>query len=289
MEGFGIKQSDAERSLIYKTTAFNSDLKKAENLFTSPLLKGGRVSPEDIISLYQYSESRRFHTLKKMAKDVEAMRNLGMPDYKIRKEIEKRKGLGKDVVNDLILGVYTPKKPSEFFVTRMGEINRDLNQKEGRSVPNPFYLALSSLNNIINKNRRIDLIDGSLSMSDLAVEGMAKGGRVGMENGGEAGDKELAASVWVTEPEPVKQSFEYDFNKYYESGIWMGKVKEEAPQATEAPKQPLPPTPPVNANAIKDMRVNANVMQTGLTPTEQALLSPEEQVMRLKQRGIARA
>ena len=289
MAGFGIKQSDPERSLIYKTTAFNSDLKKAENLFTSPLLKGGRVSPEDIISLYQYSESRRFHTLKKMAKDVEAMRNLGMPDYKIRKEIEKRQDLGKDVVNDLILGVYTPKKPSEFFVTRMGEINRDLNQKEGRSVPNPFYLALSSLNNIINKNRRIDLIDGSLSMSDLGVEGMAKGGRVGMENGGEAGDKELAASVWVTEPEPVKQSFEYDFNKYYESGIWMGKVKAEAPQATEAPKQPLPPTPPVNANAIKDMRVNANVMQTGLTPTEQALLSPEEQVMRLKQRGIARA
>ena len=283
LAGFGIKQSDPERSLIYKTTAFNSDLKKAENLFTSPLLKGGRVSPEDIISLYQYSESRRFHTLKKMAKDVEAMRNLGMSDYKIRKEIEKRKGLGKDVVNDLMLGVYTPKKPSEFFVTRMGEINRDLNQKEGRSVPNPFYLALSSLNNIINKNRRIDLIDGSLSMSDLGVEGMAKGGRVGMQEGGEAGDEELAASIWVTEPEPVKQSFEYDFNKYYESGIWMGKVK------TEAPKKPLPQTPAVDANAIKDPKVNTNVMQTGLTQTEQALLSPEEQLMRLKQRGIARA
>jgi len=118
---------------------------------------------------------------------------------------------------------------------------------------------------------------------------MAKGGRVGMQEGGEAGDEELAASIWVTEPEPVKQSFEYDFNKYYESGIWMGKVKAEAPQATEAPKQPLPPTPPVNANAIQDMRVNANVMQTGLTPTEQALLSPEEQSIRLRQRGIARA
>ena len=287
LAGFGIKQSDPERSLIYKTTAFNSDLKKAENLFTSPLLKGGRVSPEDIISLYQYSESRRFHTLKKMAKDVEAMRNLGMSDYKIRKEIEKRKGLGKDVVNDLMLGVYTPKKPSEFFVTRMGEINRDLNQKEGRSVPNPFYLALSSLNNIINKNRRIDLIDGSLSMSDLGVEGMAKGGRVGMQEGGEAGDEGLAASVWVTEPEPVKQSFEYDFNKYYRSGIWMGKVK--APEAPEAPKKPLPQTPAVDANAIKDPKVNTNVMQTGLTQTEQALLSPEEQLMRLKQRGIARA
>ena len=63
----------------------------------------------------------------------------------------------------------------------------------------------------------------------------------------------------------------------------MEKVK-----APEAPKQPLPPTPPVNANAIQDMRVNANVMQTGLTQTEQALLSPEEQVMRLRQRGLSR-
>jgi len=64
----------------------------------------------------------------------------------------------------------------------------------------------------------------------------------------------------------------------------MGKVK-----APEAPKQPLPPTPAVDANAIKDPMVNANVMQTGLTPTEQALLSNEEQVMRLRQRGIARS
>ena len=165
----------------------------------------------------------------------------------------------------------------------MGEINRDLNKKEGIRVPNPFYRALPSINQIINKNRRLNLLDDNINFSQLAAEGMAKGGRVGMENGGEAGDEGLAASVWVTEPEPVKQSFEYDFNKYYRSGIWMEKVK-----APEAPKQPLPPTPPVNANAIQDMRVNANVMQTGLTQTEQALLSPEEQVMRLRQRGLSR-
>ena len=51
---------------------------------------------------------------------------------------------------------------------------------------------------------------------------------------------------------------------------------------------PLAATPPINANAIQDMRVNANVMQTGLTPTEQALLSPEEQAIRLRQRGLSR-
>ncbi len=170
LAGFGIKQSDPERSLIYKTSEFSSNLKKSENLFTTPLLKGGRVSPEDIINGYQYSEQARFQTLKKMAKDIEAMRKLGMPDYKIRKELDKRRGLSKGIISNLMLGTYTPKRPSDFFITRTGEINRDLNRKEGVSIPNPYIKALPSLNGIINKNRRIDLIDGDLSMSDLMFE-----------------------------------------------------------------------------------------------------------------------
>jgi hypothetical protein len=170
LAGFGIKQSDPERSLVYKTSDFSSSLKKSENLFTSPLLKGGRVNPDEIISRYQYSEQARFQTLKKMAKDIEAIKQLGMPEYKIRKELEKRRGLSKNVVSSLMLGVYTPKRPSDFFITRMGEINRDLNKKEGTSVSNPYIKALPTLNGIINKNRRIDLIDGDLSMSNLMFE-----------------------------------------------------------------------------------------------------------------------
>jgi hypothetical protein len=284
--GFRSVQSNPERSLVYKTTSFASDLKKAENLFTSPLLKGGRVSPGDILSRYQYSEARRFHTLKQMAKDVEPMKHLGVPDWKIRQEIEKRKGLGKDVVSNLMLGTYTPKSPSEFFVTRMNEINIDLNQKEGISVPNPYYQVLPSILDIINKNRGLNLLNENVSFSGLGAEGMAKGGRVGMQQGGEAGDKELAASIWATEPEEVKQSFEYDFDKYYASGVWMDKLQQEAPPVEKAPKAPLPETPPVDPKLVSQM-VNTNVMQTGLTPTETALLSNEEKVIRLKQRGMA--
>ena len=133
------------------------------------------------------------------------------------------------------------------------------------------------------------LLDGNLTMSDLRTEGMAQGGRVGMENGGEAGDKELAASIWQTEPEEVKQSFEYDFNKYYASGVWMDKLSQKAPPVQEtakAPATPLPETPPIDPKLVSQM-TNTNVMQTGLTPTEMALLSNEEKVIRLKQRGIA--
>ena len=49
---------------------------------------------------------------------------------------------------------------------------------------------------------------------------------------------------------------------------------------------PLPPTPTVNPAIIQPMQ-QATLSQTGLTPTEQALLSPEEQAIKLRQRGLA--
>ena len=287
LAGFRTIQSDPERALIYKTSRFNANLKKADNLFTTPLIRGGRVSPQDVLGRYQYSEARRFHFLKEMARDVDAMRKLGVSDSKIRKELSKRRGLGKDVIRDLMLGHYTPKRPSDFFVRRMAEINRDLNQKEGENIPNPYRIALPSINRIINKNRRVDLLNDNVNFSQLAAEGMAQGGRVGMEDGGEPGDKALAANIWATEPEQVKQAFNYDFEQYFASGVWMEKAQMQAPKQPEP--QASPQSPQVSANAIQDMKVNANVMQTGLTPTEHALLSPEEQGIRLRQRGMGRA
>ena len=139
---------------------------------------------------------------------------------------------------------------------------------------------------IINKNRGINLLDDDISFSELSPQGLNKGGRVGMEDGGEPGDKALAANIWATEPEPVKQAFNYDFEKYFASGAWMEKAQMQAPKQPEP--QASPQSPQVNANAIQDMKVNTNVMQTGLTPTEHGLLSPEEQSIRLRQRGMGR-
>jgi len=168
--GFRAVKSDPERALQFKISSFGSSLKKSENLFTSPLLRGGRVTPQDILEGYQYSEARRFHVLKQMAKDVEAMRDLGVEDNIIRKKLEARKGLGKEVVNSVLFGEYTPKRPSDFFITRMNEINNDLNEKEGVNIDNPYYKALPSINNIINKNFKINLLDDDISFSQLGFE-----------------------------------------------------------------------------------------------------------------------
>ena len=170
LAGFRTQQSNPERSLTYKTTDFTRSLKKTENLFTSPLLRGGRVSSKDILDKYQYSESRRFQTLKEMAKNIDAMKKLGMSDYKIEERLKARKGLSKEVVENLMTGRYTPKEPSKFFEERITEIHNDLNNKQEISLPNPFYEALPSINEIINKNRGVDLLNEEITLSDLGTQ-----------------------------------------------------------------------------------------------------------------------
>jgi len=54
------------------------------------------------------------------------------------------------------------------------------------------------------------------------------------------------------------------------------------------PTPPLPDLPQINpANFNKEVMNQGAIGTTGLTSTEQALLSPEEQAIRLRQRGQA--
>ena len=64
--------------------------------------------------------------------------------------------------------------------------------------------------------------------------------------------------------------------------------EEEIPApAPVAPETPLPITPTPNLNMGSLQQMDTPLSQTGLTQTEQALLSPEEQSIRLRQRGMA--
>ena len=151
-------QADPERSMQYMVTHFGSGLKRADNLFIKDLLRGGRITPENIINRYKYSESRRFAVLKEMYQDILAARELGMPDWKIEDELKKRKGLPRAVIQELLRGVYTPKEPTKFFEDRMMEITLDLNEKEGVNLPNPYYEALPTIFEMIGENSGIDLL-----------------------------------------------------------------------------------------------------------------------------------
>jgi len=262
--GFRGQSSDPEKALIYMTTKFGRDLKNDENLFTSPLLKGGRVTPEDITTGYKYSESRRFATLKDMYKNIDAARTLGVSNSKIRNRI-KRKGLSAEVTSDLMLGVYTPKKPSDFFKKRIGEINRDLNQKEGVDTVNPYITSIPDINQIINNNRRLNLLEEAPAFFE--ENEFAEGGRVGMQEGTEdpqENNKKVASKIWIQEPEEVKKMFEYDFREYFASGVWMKNMQQE-----------VQPEAPSNTNPIVNSKIApSTVAQLGAPGTNTNLTQP---------------
>ena len=159
--GFRSINSDPEKALTFMTTKFLRDLRSSDNLFTAPLLRGGRVSKEDIINAYKYSQAQRFATLKDMYKNIEAARTLGISNAKIANKV-KRKGLKKEVFEQLMRGKYTPTRPNDFFITRIAEINRDLNKKEDINLRNPYLEAISDLNDIIRDNRNVSLSDGEI-------------------------------------------------------------------------------------------------------------------------------
>ena len=273
--GFRSQKSDPEKALIYMSTKFGRDLKKDENLFTTPLLKGGRVTPEDIITSYKYSESRRFATLKDMYKNIEAAKTLGVQDYKIRKKI-KRKGLSKDTLRDLMLGVYTPKKPSDFFKKRIAEINRDLNQKEGVDTPNPYILSIQDINQIINNNRRLNLLEETPMFFE--ENEFAKGGRVGMQEGTEnpeENNKKIASKIWIQEPEEVKKMFDYDFREYFASGVWMKSIQQEIKPETQS-----------NTNPVVRSNIEPSNVQLAASGTNQALSKPYDQLSSIEKEQI---
>ena len=64
-------------------------------------------------------------------------------------------------------------------------------------------------------------------------------------------------------------------------------IREIAPEAKTSPQLFTPEVNPTLVGQGANTVANPNVMQTGLTSTEMALLSDEEKAMRLKQRGYA--
>jgi hypothetical protein len=85
---------------------------------------------------------------------------------------------------------------------------------------------------------------------------------------------------------PVLREMVEQFNNMPLDKPFRFKLNDFVPETETQNRSALPETPPINSAIIQPVQ-QASVSQTGLTPSEQALLSPEEQAIRLRQRGMA--
>ena len=250
---------DPERSMGFKIGDFQRGIRNSRREFTGGffgLLRGGSIDPEDVVDRYIKSNRARFKVMQNMYKDIKAAETLGVSRSVLSKQFQDRQ-IGQAAFNSLERGRFIPYYPSEDILKRFSDIARDL------SEPNAF---VSSRPEILDIRR--DLLRTGLDQR-FAVGGHVLGPQL---------SNSLKESIPILQ-DINKQMRQLSLEDEFSVDV-RGYFQEE-----EIVTPPLPPQPQPNQKVV----MPPNPLQPindGLTPTERALLSPEEQTMRLKQRGF---
>jgi len=131
---------DPSKSLNYKITNFKDGVRDARNLFTKETLKGGVVTPEQIVDAYINSNRALYEINRRMFLDIDAAKTLGMSSESIG---ENMIGRGeKRAFGFLEEGLFRPYSVSrdvaELFDIRAAEIG----------APNAFEQAIDVIDRI---------------------------------------------------------------------------------------------------------------------------------------------
>lgn len=79
-----------EKSFNYKITDFKKGIRDSRNLFTSATLKGGVVTPEQIVDAYINANRALYETNRELFLDMEAAKTLGMSEDKLAQNMISR-------------------------------------------------------------------------------------------------------------------------------------------------------------------------------------------------------
>jgi len=258
---FGLRaiKIDPERSMGFKIGDFQRGIRNSRREFTGGffgILKGGSIDSKDVINKYIASNRARFNVMQNMYKDIKAAETLGVSRSVLSNQFQERQ-VSQTAFNALNRGRFIPYYPSDDILRRFSDIARDLGE------PNAYVSA------------RPDILD---IRSDLLRTGLDQKFAVGGHVIGPQLNRALKESIPILQ-DINKQMRQLSLDDEFDINVTDYIVEEEI--ATP----PLPPQPQPNQKVV----MPPNPLQPindGLTPTERALLSPEEQTMRLKQRGF---
>ena len=261
---------DPIEAMGFKISGFQQGIRNARREFTGGffgLLRGGPIDANDIIKRYLTSNKARFLAQKEMFKDLEAAAVLGTNRNKLLNEFKERQ-ISPVTFANLQRGKFMPYFPSRDIINRFREIAMNIGE------PNAFAEARGELRNIERDYR---------SNFNLA-EGYSTGGAVdGIKS-------EDAISEALPVLEAIRQDLDYlNLNDEWDLDVSDYIVEEQEEIVT-------PPLPPEVTSAMPNPQTitegqamegaQANLLQSGLTPTEEAYLTNEEKMMRRKQRGV---
>jgi len=139
--GFRPVKLDVERGLDFKIAEFQKGVRESRQLFTSKTLKGGPVTPEEVVDAYINANRALFQVKRNLNQDLKAAETLGTSSDIISKAAER---VSKKEFNAINSDVFTPLNISK-DIYKVFQENAD---KLG--LPNPLEEAFSVISDIQN-------------------------------------------------------------------------------------------------------------------------------------------
>ena len=246
---------DPLRSMGFKIAGYQTGIRNARREFTGGifgLLKGGPVSEADVIERYIASNRARFEVQKNMFKNIEAAQTLGETPFDVRKTFEERQISSKNF-NNLSQGKFEPYFPSKDILRKFREIAAGIDEED------PFAAASGDVRDLQQGFRQLNLGE--------RFKGFASGGQVNSQPIKNGIDSAIPALIDIR-----NQLAQLDLDDEFGVDVSDYIVEE---QGIITPPLPQTPQPVIQNQQITQQKDPI----TGLTRTEEALLSPMEKVI----------
>ena len=142
---------DPVSSMKYKIADFTRGVSNARREFTSPLLKGGPVSAEEIVDRYKKANQALFQVQKNMSQDYFGALVLGADNQSLNREFKDR--ISKVQMSNLKKGKFKPFLPSENIQNSFAANAKKIN------APNTYLEAKAVINEMARQLNKVRLFD----------------------------------------------------------------------------------------------------------------------------------
>ena len=253
LTGFGIRRQDPKLSFKYKLNAYSGEIARIQQAFTTDVVNANKLqndarliarglSPQTLKNEYEKQQRNRYRVMSEIRKDVEALRVIGFSEQEIARQMTGRRAVSKQDIGAILKGFYAPSNPPKF-------------QQDS---------ALISIINQINKE-----LDTKYKPKDF----------VNFKDIAEIQKKYVRIPLGLSEEEfnnAVRGTKQFKKDLLQEEQQGGGDVINNQ-QSSLIEQTPAAPSIPMPTNIVTNMaQINP---QSGLTRTQEALLSPDEKVI----------
>lgn len=255
----GVRLQDARpaSSIPFVINSFNKDTKNINDQFADVAYRANNTL-EDKLLAYKQAMLESYDSQQRMKLFLKDSRTIGVPSYVVEEAIEAR--LTKSKANRLINGEFIPPTYSEKALeSALGRMRQEAIDRLGRLPDTERFQALTTAPFVFD-NMKFMMTDFNLNRPKEVFESQIN----------------KMIEPYITREREEKPGIRY-INQPAGSNLQSSKP-DLGPGITEN----IQPSQQV-VNVVNPLQ---GLLPTGLSRTETALLSPSEQAMRLKQRGI---